>query len=103
MTSAIAVDALGAENVRGISMPSQYSSPGSLDDSAALAKNLGIQYDVVPIKAGFEKMKESLAPLFGDRAEDVTEENMQARLRGQILMALSNKFGSLVQIGRAHV
>jgi len=61
-----------------------------------LAKNLGIQYDVVPIEAGFGIMKESLAPLFGDRAEDVTEENMQARLRGQILMALSNKFGSLV-------
>jgi NAD+ synthase (glutamine-hydrolysing) len=96
VTAAIAVDALGAENVRGISMPSQYSSAGSLDDSEALAKNLGIQYDVVPIEAGFEIMKTSLAPLFGDRAEDVTEENMQARLRGQILMALSNKFGSLV-------
>ena len=96
VTAAIAVDALGAENVRGISMPSQYSSAGSLGDSEALAKNLGIQYDVVPIEAGFGIMKESLAPLFGDRAEDVTEENMQARLRGQILMALSNKFGSLV-------
>ena len=96
VTAAIAVDALGAENVRGISMPSQYSSAGSLDDSEALAKNLGIQYDVVPIEAGFETMKDSLAPLFGDRAEDVTEENLQARLRGQILMALSNKFGSLV-------
>ena len=96
VTAAIAVDALGAENVRGISMPSQYSSAGSLDDSEALAKNLGIQYDVVPIEGGFEIMKTSLAPLFGDRAEDVTEENMQARLRGQILMALSNKFGSLV-------
>jgi len=96
VTAAIAVDALGAENVRGISMPSQYSSAGSLGDSEALAKNLGIQYDVVPIEAVFGIMKESLAPLFGDRAEDVTEENMQARLRGQILMALSNKFGSLV-------
>ena len=96
VTAAIAVDALGAENVRGISMPSQYSSAGSLDDSEALAKNLGIQYDVVPIEAGFETMKDSLAPLFGGRAEDVTEENLQARLRGQILMALSNKFGSLV-------
>ena len=96
VTAAIAVDALGAENIRGISMPSQYSSAGSLGDSEALAKNLGIQYDVVPIEAGFGIMKESLAPLFGDRAEDVTEENMQARLRGQILMALSNKFGSLV-------
>ena len=96
VTAAIAVDALGAENVRGVSMPSQYSSQGSLDDSRALAKNLGIQYDVVPIKAGFETMKESLSPLFGNREEDVTEENMQARLRGLMLMALSNKFGSLV-------
>ena len=61
-----------------------------------LAKNLGIQYDVVPIKAGFKTMKESLSPLFENREEDVTEENMQARLRGLMLMALSNKFGSLV-------
>ena len=96
VTAAIAVDALGAENVRGVSMPSQYSSQGSLDDSMALAKNLGIQYDVVPIKAGFEIMKESLSPLFENREGDVTEENMQARLRGLMLMALSNKFGSLV-------
>ena len=96
VTAAIAVDALGAENVRGVSMPSQYSSQGSLDDSMTLAKNLGIQYDVVPIKAGFETMKESLSPLFENREEDVTEENMQARLRGLMLMALSNKFGSLV-------
>jgi NAD+ synthase (glutamine-hydrolysing) len=96
VTAVIAVDALGAENVRGVSMPSQYSSQGSLDDSRTLAKSLGIQYDVVPIKAGFETMKESLSPLFENRAEDVTEENMQARLRGLMLMALSNKFGSLV-------
>ena len=96
VTAAIAVDALGAENVRGVSMPSQYSSQGSLDDSSALAKHLSIQYDVVPIKAGFETMKESLSPLFENREEDVTEENMQARLRGLMLMALSNKFGSLV-------
>ena len=96
VTAAIAVDALGAENVRGVSMPSQYSSQGSLDDSRTLAISLGIQYDVVPIKAGFETMKESLSPLFENREEDVTEENMQARLRGLMLMALSNKFGSLV-------
>ena len=96
VTAAIAVDALGAVNVRGVSMPSQYSSQGSLDDSRTLAKSLGIQYDVVPIKAGFETMKESLSPLFENREEDVTEENMQARLRGLMLMALSNKFGSLV-------
>ena len=96
VTAALAVKALGAENVRGISMPSAYSSQGSLDDSAALAANLGIQYDVIPIHAGFEMMKTSLEPIFGDRPEDVTEENMQARLRGLILMATSNKFGSLV-------
>ena len=96
VTAALAVKALGAENVRGISMPSAYSSQGSLDDSAALAGNLGIQYDVIPIHAGFEMMKTSLEPIFGDRPEDVTEENMQARLRGLILMAASNKFGSLV-------
>lgn len=96
VTAALAVKALGAENVRGISMPSAYSSQGSLDDSAALAANLGIQYDVIPIHGGFEMMKASLEPIFGDRPEDVTEENMQARLRGLILMAASNKFGSLV-------
>ena len=96
MTAALAVQALGVENVRGITMPSPYSSQGSLDDSEALAANLGIQYDVIPIHAGFEMMKSSLEPIFGDRPEDVTEENMQARLRGLILMAASNKFGSLV-------
>ena len=96
VTAALAVQALGAANVRGISMPSPYSSQGSLDDSEALAANLGIQYDVIPIHAGFEMMKASLEPIFGDRPEDVTEENMQARLRGLILMAASNKFGSLV-------
>ena len=96
VTAALAVQALGAENVRGITMPSPYSSQGSLDDSEALAANLGIQYDVIPIHAGFEMMKSSLEPIFGDRPEDVTEENMQARLRGLILMAASNKFGSLV-------
>ena len=96
VTAAIAVKALGAENVRGISMPSQYSSTGSLDDSKALADNLGIQYDVIPIGDGFELMKGSLEPVFGGRPEDVTEENIQARLRGLILMAASNKFGALV-------
>ena len=96
VTAALAVQALGAENVRGITMPSSYSSQGSLDDSEALAANLGIQYDVIPIHAGFEMMKGSLEPIFGDRPVDVTEENMQARLRGLILMAASNKFGSLV-------
>ena len=96
VTAVLAVAALGRENVRGVALPSQYSSAGSLDDAQALAKNLGIQYDVVPIKAGFETAKQSLEPVFGDRPEDVTEENMQARLRGLLLMAMSNKFGSLV-------
>ena len=96
VTAVIAAAALGAENVRGISMPSQYSSQGSLDDSKALADNLGIQYDVISIKEGFEMMNESLEPIFKGKDEDVTEENMQARLRGLIMMAASNKFGSLV-------
>ena len=96
VTAVIAAAALGAENVRGISMPSQYSSQGSLDDSKALADNLGIQYDVISIKEGFEMMNQSLEPIFKGEDEDVTEENMQARLRGLIMMAASNKFGSLV-------
>jgi len=96
VTAVLAVAALGKENVRGVALPSQYSSVGSLEDAQALAENLGIQYDVVPIKAGFETAKQSLEPVFGDRPEDVTEENIQARLRGLLLMAMSNKFGSLV-------
>lgn len=96
VTAVLAVAALGKENVRGVALPSQYSSAGSLEDAQALAENLGIQYDVVPIEAGFETAKQSLAPMFDDRPEDVTEENMQARLRGLLLMAMSNKFGSLV-------
>jgi NAD+ synthase (glutamine-hydrolysing) len=96
VTAVLAVAALGKENVRGVALPSQYSSVGSLDDARSLAENLGIQYDVVPIEAGFETAKQSLAPIFGDLPEDVTEENMQARLRGLLLMAMSNKFGSLV-------
>jgi NAD+ synthase (glutamine-hydrolysing) len=96
VTAVLAVAALGKENVRGVALPSQYSSAGSLEDAQALAENLGIQYDVIPIETGFETAKQSLAPVFGDRPEDVTEENMQARLRGLLLMAMSNKFGSLV-------
>jgi NAD+ synthase/NAD+ synthase (glutamine-hydrolysing) len=96
VTAVLAVAALGKENVRGVALPSQYSSAGSLDDAQALAENLGIQYDVIPIETGFETAKQSLAPVFGDLPEDVTEENMQARLRGLLLMAMSNKFGSLV-------
>lgn len=96
VTAVLAVEALGKENVRGLSLPSQFSSQHSLDDARILAERLGIQYDVVPIQSGFESVKQTLKPVFAGRAEDTTEENIQARLRGVILMALSNKFGSLL-------
>ena len=96
LTAVIAVEALGKENVRGVSLPSQFSSQGSLDDARTLATNLGIRYDVVPIQLPFEAVKKELAPLFVGLKEDTTEENIQARLRGVILMAMSNKFGSLL-------
>lgn len=96
VTAAVAVAALGKEHVRGIAMPSQYSSQGSLDDAKALADKLDIQYDVVPIQPAFETVSTSLAPLFEGTQEDTTEENIQARLRGVFLMSLSNKFGSLL-------
>ena len=96
LTAVVAADALGRENVRGISMPSEFSSQGSLDDARLLAETLGLQYDVVPIQPAFQRLKESLQPVFAGRAEDVTEENLQARLRGVILMALSNKFGAML-------
>ena len=92
----IAVAALGKENVRGVSLPSQFSSQGSLDDARILAANLGIQYDVIPIQPMFLTAKEQLKNVFAGRTEDVAEENIQARLRGVILMAMSNKFGSLL-------
>ena len=96
LTAVIAAEALGAENVRGVSLPSQFSSQGSLDDAAALARRLGIRYDVVPIQPVFESAKQQLRAVFKGLPEDTTEENMQARIRGMILMALSNKFGSLL-------
>ncbi|MBJ7395407.1 MAG: NAD+ synthase [Akkermansiaceae bacterium] len=96
LTAAIAADALGPENVHGLTMPSPYSSRGSVEDSFALAKNLGIQCDEVPIKNAFEAIKATMQPLFKDKPEDVTEENMQARLRGLMLMALSNKDNHLL-------
>jgi NAD+ synthase (glutamine-hydrolysing) len=96
VTACIAVDALGKANVRGLSLPSQFSSHHSLDDARALAKNLDIQYDVVPIQPAFETVKQQLQPVFAGKPEDTTEENVQARLRGVILMALSNKYGSLL-------
>ncbi len=96
VTACLAVAALGAGRVQGISLPSQFSSPGSLDDARALARNLGIQYDVIPIQPPFLGVKEQLKGIFAGRPEDTAEENIQARLRGVILMALSNKFGSLL-------
>ncbi|MFM1767971.1 MAG: hypothetical protein RJA22_500 [Verrucomicrobiota bacterium] len=96
LVAVLAVDALGRGNVRGVSLPSEFSSQGSLDDARALAANLGIQYDVIPIQPPFLAVKGQLREVFADRPEDTTEENIQARLRGVILMALSNKFGSLL-------
>jgi NAD+ synthetase len=96
LVACLAVAALGRENVHGISLPSQYSSTGSLDDAAVLARNLGIKYDVVAIEPVFEQCKAQMEAVFAGRAEDVAEENMQARIRGTLLMALSNKFGSLL-------
>jgi NAD+ synthase (glutamine-hydrolysing) len=96
LVAAIAADALGADNVIGVSMPSRYSSPGSKSDAQALARNLGIQLMTIPIEKAFSSYLETLAEPFKDTQPDVTEENIQARIRGNILFALSNKFGWLV-------
>ena len=96
VVAAIAVDALGANNVTGVSMPSQFSSRGSILDALALAKNLGIQCLQIPIADAFAVFKAQFKEVFAGRTEDATEENMQARLRGMTLMALSNKFGHIV-------
>lgn len=96
LTAVIAADALGPQNVRGLTMPSPYSSRGSVDDSFALAKNLGIRCDEVSIAAPFEAIKETMRPIFDGKPEDVTEENMQARIRGLLLMSLSNKENHLL-------
>jgi NAD+ synthase (glutamine-hydrolysing) len=96
VTAAIAVEALGKENVIGVSMPSAYSSSGSLDDADRLAKNLRIERLVIPIKEPFEVLKSQFKEVFAGLKEDATEENMQSRLRGLTLMSLSNKFGHLL-------
>ncbi len=96
LTAAIAVDALGAENVLGVGMPGPYSSAGSVDDAKALAANLGVRFELISINDAYQTVVAGLAPVFADRAPDVAEENIQARLRGLNLMALSNKFGALV-------
>ena len=96
LTAAVAVEALGGENVYGLTMPSGYSSAGSVDDSRALADNLGMSCETVPIGPAFDVVRDSLGSLFGSLPEDVTEENMQSRIRGLYLMALSNKLNHLL-------
>lgn len=96
LTATIAVDALGSENVIGVRMPSPFTSKESMEDSEELAKNLGIKLITIPIGDIFESYKRTLSEVFADLPEDVTEENIQARIRGNILMALSNKYGWLV-------
>jgi len=92
----LAVEALGSENVTGVAMPSPFSSEHSVEDALALAQNLGIACLQIPIGASFEQFKLQMRDAFAGRAEDITEENMQARLRGLTLMSLSNKLGHLL-------
>jgi len=96
VTASLAVAALGAEHVRGVTMPSRYSSGGSVEDSRRLAECLGITCDTLPIEPAHAAFETMLAPDLGDRPPDATEENLQARIRGVILMALSNKSGALL-------
>jgi NAD+ synthase len=96
LVAVIAVDALGADNVRCVMLPSEYTSQGSLDDAEQLAKALGCRYDYVPIGPARSAITETLAPLFEGHDPDLTEENIQSRLRGLLLMALSNKFGEML-------
>jgi NAD+ synthase len=96
LVATIAVDALGADNVRCVMLPSEHTSSASLEDAEACAKALGAQYDYVPIKAGRDAITQTLAPLFTGTQEGLTEENIQSRLRGLLLMALSNKFGEML-------
>ena len=96
LTAAIAVGALGADRVHGVSMPSRYSSEATQSDAARLAESLGIEFREIPIEPMVEAFGAALAPSFAGREPDLTEENLQARIRGTLLMALSNKFGWLV-------
>lgn len=96
LTAAIAADALGPENVIGVGMPGPYSSRGSIDDARALAENLGIRFELLCITEIFESYRKTLQKVFAGCQEDVTEENIQSRARGTLLMALSNKFGAIV-------
>jgi NAD+ synthase (glutamine-hydrolysing) len=96
LAAVLAVEALGADQVLGVSMPARYSSEGSLSDAAALAKNLGIRFEVLPIEPAFKSVESQLARVFAGTKPNEAEENVQSRLRGVTLMALSNKFGALV-------
>ena len=96
LVAAIATEALGRENVIGVGMPSPYSSAGSIDDSQKLAANLGIRFETISIRSLFAEFTQALEPLFHGMKEDITEENIQPRIRGTLLMALSNKLGALV-------
>jgi NAD+ synthase len=96
ISAAVAVDALGPGRVRAVMMPSPYTSPESLEDASECARLLGIRYDTVPIGPAMDAFQGMLAPLFAGRAPDITEENIQSRIRGVTLMALSNKFGSML-------
>jgi NAD+ synthase (glutamine-hydrolysing) len=96
LVACIAVDALGKQNVLCINMPSRYSSKEAIEDARQLAKNLGVAYESIPIEGPFEDYLKLMQPLFGDKPIDVTEENLQARIRGMILMAISNKLGYIV-------
>ncbi len=96
LTCALACEALGPENVMGVGLPSPYSSQGSIDDARRLAENLGIRFELLPISTIFDSCRQSLAPLFAGYEEDVTEQNIQARIRGLLLMALANKYRALL-------
>jgi NAD+ synthase (glutamine-hydrolysing) len=96
LVAVLAAEALGPANVLGVSLPSVYSSEGSKDDARELAEKLGIQYETIPIQPVFEALKGQTKEVFAGKPEDVTEENMQSRIRGVILMSLSNKFGHLL-------
>jgi NAD+ synthase (glutamine-hydrolysing) len=96
LTAAIAVDALGKENVTGMAMPSQYSSEHSIKDARELACKLGIRFEIIPIGTIFDEYRKTLSPLFSRLPEGIAEENLQSRIRGNLLMAFSNKFGELV-------
>ena len=96
LTLAIAVDALGAENVHAVMMPSEFTADISVNDAREMADLLGVKYTEIAIKSLFEQYLTTLTPLFGDLSLDATEENLQARIRGMLLMAISNKFGSIV-------